>query len=96
MLVQIPVSRLKVEWDQPNGLGGFGAVYFAQTTDGDEVLLILAIRSSPHSNRLLVQVVVKLSYNDSFSERLLENEMQFNDKLSSLIPEHHGRCASVD
>jgi hypothetical protein len=34
---------------------------------------------------------VKLSYNDSFSEKLLENEMKFNDKLASLIPEHHGR-----
>ncbi len=36
-----------------------------------------------------------MSYNDSFSERLLENEMRFNDKLSSLIPEHHGRCLSI-
>lgn len=40
---------------------------------------------------MFLKVVIKLSYNDSFSERLLENEMRFNDKLSGLIPEHHGR-----
>ncbi len=39
MVAQVPVSRLLVEWQQPDALGGFGAVYFAETTDGDQVLI---------------------------------------------------------
>ncbi len=37
MVTRVPVSRLMVEWQQPDALGGFGAVYFAETTDGDQV-----------------------------------------------------------
>ena len=40
MLTHIPVSRLKVQWQHPDALGGFGAVYFAHTTDGDQATAI--------------------------------------------------------
>lgn len=40
---------------------------------------------------LRAQVVVKVSYEDEFSERLLLNELHFNQKLQSIIPSYHGR-----
>jgi hypothetical protein len=39
MVARVPVSRLMVQWQEPDALGGFGAVYFAETTDGDQVLI---------------------------------------------------------
>lgn len=40
---------------------------------------------------LLLQVVVKVSFKDEFSERLLANEAHFNEKLMSSVPLRHGR-----
>jgi hypothetical protein len=54
MAVRVPVSRLMVEWQQPDALGGFGAVYFAETTDGDQVIIHFFLASS--------EILAELSY----------------------------------
>jgi len=37
------------------------------------------------------EVVVKLAFKDEFAERLLQNELYFNEKLTNSIPPRHGR-----
>ena len=56
---EIPSSMLRVKWHYPDCGGGFGAVYFAQTTDGDEVCCFLAV-ASPAVNRFLTISTVLL------------------------------------
>lgn len=72
MMKSIPASSIKIDWGSPVAAGGFGAVYFAQTVDHEDV-------------------VVKVAFSDSFSERLLENEGYFNHKLASSVPKCNGR-----
>jgi serine/threonine protein kinase len=72
MKLTIPASNIKIDWGKPVAAGGFGAVYFAQTIEQEDV-------------------VVKVAFSDDFSERLLENEGHFNDKLASSVPQCNGR-----
>ena len=36
-------------------------------------------------------MVVKVAFSDEFSERLLDNERHFNDKLAATVPQCNGR-----
>eukprot|EP00282_Hemiselmis_andersenii_P003031 CAMPEP_0114151026 /NCGR_PEP_ID=MMETSP0043_2-20121206/23035_1 /TAXON_ID=464988 /ORGANISM="Hemiselmis andersenii, Strain CCMP644" /LENGTH=516 /DNA_ID=CAMNT_0001245833 /DNA_START=105 /DNA_END=1655 /DNA_ORIENTATION=+ len=52
MGMSVPANTIKINWQAPDAAGGFGAVYFAQTLDGDDVVVKVALNDE-FSVRLL-------------------------------------------